>query len=120
MTGGGTQDQTIKIWNALNNNLVSTIDVQSQVCKILYSQNSNEFISSHGYENNELIIWRYPELTKTAVLEGHDQRVLYMAMSPCGQMVVSGAGDQTLKFWKVFPAKSEKEDSCLIKSIDLR
>ena len=30
-------------------------------------------------------------------------RVLYLAMSPDGQTVVTGAGDETLRFWSVFP-----------------
>jgi len=30
-------------------------------------------------------------------------RVLYLAMSPDGQTIVTGAGDETLRFWNVFP-----------------
>jgi WD40 repeat protein len=30
---------------------------------------------------------------------GHSQRVLYQALSPCGKFVVTGAGDETLRFW---------------------
>jgi WD40 repeat protein len=30
-------------------------------------------------------------------------RVLYLAMSPDGQSVVTGAGDETLRFWNIFP-----------------
>lgn len=29
--------------------------------------------------------------------------VLYLAMSPDGQTVVTGAGDETLRFWNIFP-----------------
>jgi len=30
-------------------------------------------------------------------------RVLYLAASPDGQTIVTGAGDETLRFWSVFP-----------------
>ena len=30
-------------------------------------------------------------------------RVLYLAVSPDGQTIVTGAGDETLRFWNVFP-----------------
>ena len=40
-----------------------------------------------------------------AVLTGHTSRVLYLAMSPDGETFVTGAGDETLRFWKVFPPK---------------
>lgn len=41
--------------------------------------------------------------TKIAVLQGHSSRVLFMAMSPNGEKVVTGAGDESLRFWDVFP-----------------
>lgn len=40
---------------------------------------------------------------KIAVLQGHTSRVLFMGMSPDGANVVTGAGDESLRFWKVFP-----------------
>lgn len=30
--------------------------------------------------------------------------VLYLALSPDGQTIVTGAGDETLRFWNVFPS----------------
>jgi cell division cycle 20-like protein 1 (cofactor of APC complex) len=30
-------------------------------------------------------------------------RVLYLAVAPDGQTIVTGAGDETLRFWSVFP-----------------
>lgn len=41
-------------------------------------------------------------MTQVASLTGHTYRVLYLAMSPDGQTVVTGAGDETLRFWKCF------------------
>jgi len=29
--------------------------------------------------------------------------VLFLAMNPSGQTIVTGAGDETLRFWNVFP-----------------
>jgi cell division cycle 20-like protein 1 (cofactor of APC complex) len=47
-------------------------------------------------------------MKKLAVLTGHTYRVLYLAMSPDGQTLVTGAGDETLRFWKVFPPKQQQ------------
>jgi WD40 repeat protein len=30
-------------------------------------------------------------------------RVLYLAVAPDGQTIVTGAGDETLRFWSMFP-----------------
>ena len=42
-------------------------------------------------------------MEKIATLTGHTFRVLYLAMSPDGASIVTGAGDETLRFWNVFP-----------------
>ena len=63
----------------------------------------NEIVSTHGYSQNQIIVWKYPTMNKLATLTGHTLRVLYLAMSPDGQTIVTGAGDETLRFWNVFP-----------------
>ena len=121
ISGGGTKDQQICVWNTLTDTLVNKIKVDSQVCKLRFSQNSNEFVSTHGFEQNEIVIWKYKELQKEAVLHGHEQRVLQLALSPDGQTIATGAGDETLKFWKVFPPQKQGLQSTLSFSIsDLR
>jgi WD40 repeat protein len=42
-------------------------------------------------------------MTQLVALSGHTTRVLYLSMSPDGQSVVTGAGDETLRFWTLFP-----------------
>lgn len=44
-------------------------------------------------------------MAKIADLEGHEMRVLYSAISPDGQTVLTGAADEDLKFWKTFEHK---------------
>lgn len=64
----------------------------SQVCNLSWSKNVNELVSTHGYSQNQIIVWRCPNMTKLATLTGHTMRVLYLASSPDGQTVVTGAG----------------------------
>ena len=45
-----------------------------------------------------------------ASLTGHTHRVLYLAMSPDGETIVTGAGDETLRFWNAFPKKDNNRD----------
>ena len=104
-SGGGTADRRIKFWNTLNGSMVQEIDTGSQVCNLAWSKNSNEIVSTHGYSQNQIVVWKYPSMTQVASLTGHTFRVLYLAMSPDGQTVVTGAGDETLRFWKCFGKK---------------
>eukprot|EP00898_Chlorokybus_atmophyticus_P004129 jgi/Chlat1/4717/Chrsp30S08926 len=102
-SGGGTADRCVRFWNTATNSALSSIDTGSQVCNLVWSKNVNELVSTHGYSQNQIIVWRYPTMTKLATLTGHTLRVLYLAMSPDGQTIVTGAGDETLRFWNVFP-----------------
>lgn len=104
-SGGGTADRCIRFWNANSGKLINTVDTGSQVCNLLFSKNENELISTHGYTENQIHIWSYPKMKKISTLIGHSYRVLYLAMSPDGRTIVTGAGaeDETLRFWDLFP-----------------
>ena len=101
-SGGGTADRKIRFWNTATGSMVQEIDTGSQVCNLAWSKNSNEIVSTHGYSQNQIVVWKYPSMTQVVSLTGHTYRVLYLAMSPDGQTVVTGAGDETLRFWKCF------------------
>lgn len=102
-SGGGTADRCIRFWNASNGAALDCTDTGSQVCNLAWSRNCNEIVSTHGYSLNQIVVWRYPSMTKVATLTGHTYRVLYLAVSPDGSTIVTGAGDETLRFWQVFP-----------------
>jgi cell division cycle 20-like protein 1 (cofactor of APC complex) len=40
---------------------------------------------------------------------GHSSRVLYLSMSPSGESIVTGAGDETLRFWHAFPEQQQPD-----------
>ena len=107
-SGGGTADRRIKFWNTSTGQCIQELDTGSQVCNLAWSKNSNELVSTHGYSQNQIVVWKYPRMTQVASLTGHTYRVLYLAMSPDGQTVVTGAGDETLRFWKCF-GKRERD-----------
>ena len=107
-SGGGTADKCIRFWNTATNSALHSIDTGSQVCNLVWSRNVNELASTHGFSQNQIIVWRYPSMSKLATLTGHQFRVLYLAISPDGQTIVTGAGDETLRFWNVFPGQRQQ------------
>ena len=108
-SGGGTADRTIRFWNTLQNKQIDYVDTGSQVCNLMFSKNVNELVSTHGYSMNQIVVWKYPEMEKITTLIGHTYRVLYLAMSPNGETIVTGAGDETLRFWNVFPGGNQSK-----------
>ena len=55
LSGGGTQDMTLKLWNINNMTLVDSINTSSQICNIAFSKISHEFITTHGFKNNYIM-----------------------------------------------------------------
>ena len=106
-SGGGTADRTIKFWNTQTGARLNSIDTGSQVCSLLWSPHDKEILSSHGFSQNQLCLWKYPSMVKIKELTGHTQRVLHLAQSPDGMTVCSGAADETLRFWKIFAPQSK-------------
>lgn len=82
-----------------------------QVCSIVWNPFDMEVVTSHGFSQNQLTAWKYPSLVRMADLTGHTSRVLHMALSPDGTTVVSAAADETLRFWRLFDAPAESQES---------
>ncbi|CAL9006608.1 unnamed protein product [Prunus brigantina] len=100
-SGGGGNDQCIKFWNTQTGACLNSVDTGSQVCALLWNMNERELLSSHGFTQNQLTLWKYPSMVRIAELTGHTSRVLHMAQNPNGCTVAS-AGGETLKLWNVF------------------
>lgn len=41
------------------------------------------------------------------IRDAHDSRVLFSCVSPAGDVVCTGAGDENLKFWRIWEVASE-------------
>ncbi|CAI0417206.1 unnamed protein product [Linum tenue] len=104
---------SIKFWNTITGACLNSANTYAQVCGLLWSKSERELLSSHGFTGNQLTLWKYPSMVKTAELRGHTSRVLFLAQSPDGCTVASAAGDETLRFWNVFgdPAEAAREKS---------
>jgi len=110
VSGGGTSDRCLRFWNTLTDSTTSlaSMDTGSQVCSLAWSSTVNELVTTHGYSQNQVVVWRYPSLTKVAMLTGHTSRVLHLSLGPTGENIVTGAGDETLRFWSVFPPSTRR------------
>ncbi|XP_069795112.1 cell division cycle protein 20 homolog isoform X1 [Narcine bancroftii] len=108
-SGGGTSDRFIRLWNANSGSCLNAMDTRSQVCAIVWSTEYKEIVSGHGFSQNQLVIWKYPNLTKVAELKGHQARVLDLTLSPDGTAVCSVAADETIRIWKCFAVDAAKK-----------
>ncbi len=102
-TGGGTNDAKIHVWNTTTGARIHTIATPAQVTSLHFAPHKKEILSTHGYPTNSIMIHAYPSLERVAeIRDAHESRVLFSCVSPAGDMVCTGAGDENLKFWKVW------------------
>ncbi|KAI4292881.1 cell division cycle 20, cofactor of APC complex [Pancytospora philotis] len=112
-TGGGTKDKSIKLWDTNDGMCLKTVAVDSQVCSLLYLSRYKELVSSHGFSENDLRLWRVSGMKMQMSFGSHEGRVLHTALSPDQCSIVSLGADESLKFWKIAdrPALVTKRDS---------
>lgn len=100
LSGGGTADKTIKMWDVCGKKpaILKSLDTQSQVCN-LYWTLSNRIISTHGYSQNDSRIFNESLLLKF-VNRGHKNRVIHFAVSTDEQYYITGSADNVLNIWE--------------------
>ncbi|PIA19623.1 WD40 repeat-like protein [Coemansia reversa NRRL 1564] len=102
-SGGGTDDRCIRLWCTLTGRHISAHDTRSQVCNLAWATDGTELVSTHGFSENHVAVWRYPDMRLACTLPGHSRRVLYLAQSPDGRTIATAAADETIRFWDIFP-----------------
>ena len=92
----GTQDGTIKVWDAHNGSELMTFEGhEGPVRSVAFSPDGKQIVSAGG---STIMIWNAVtgELIKTLTAP-----VISAAFSPDGKRIVSGSGDTTIKVWDV-------------------
>lgn len=111
--GGGVDDRHIRVYDIPSRKMIIEKETESQISSLFFSQDGLRLVSAHGFPNNDLKIWgvdiKRRNLELRQVLVGHEKRVLHMGLSPCGNMVVTGSADETLRVWEVFPSRKERK-----------
>ncbi|EJD01982.1 WD40 repeat-like protein [Fomitiporia mediterranea MF3/22] len=112
-SGGGTNDATIHVWNSNTGARIHSLKTPAQVTSLHFAPHKKEILSTHGYPDNAIMIHGYPSLTRIGeIKESHDSRVLFSCVGPSGDLVLTGAGDENLKFWRIWEVpKSGKHKS---------
>lgn len=77
-------------------------------CNLIYyySLPNNLFFPQASYMRHRAIVinWKTKPITMPLILKGHDDHVI-TCLQFCGNQVVSGSDDNTLKVWSVITGK---------------
>ena len=47
------------MWDTKTGDQVTKQETNSQVCAMVWSKHTNELVSSHGFEKNQITVWNY-------------------------------------------------------------
>ena len=105
--------KTLSIWkNSISTRCLTQLTLPDDVVSIVWSTTSSELAVAFG---KTIRVYRYGKdsraltvLTVLTDIKSHTLPILSLALSADGQTLVSEAEDETLRFWKMFPAKEKK------------
>ncbi|KAF0971784.1 hypothetical protein FDP41_010007 [Naegleria fowleri] len=103
VSGGGVKDRCLRFWNTSTGEMLSSRKTSSQICNVYWNKQTNELVTTHGFSQNNITVWSsFPFVEPITHLYGHTERVLFLTSSPDGSQIVTGSGDETLRFWSLF------------------
>jgi WD40 repeat protein len=96
----GSDDNTIKLWDANTGQLIHTLLGHSwSVVALTFSTNGETLIS--GSCDRTIKLWRVSTAQEIATFFGHLDSVSAVAVTPVAQLIASGSRDKTIKLWQL-------------------
>ncbi len=97
LIASGSDDQTIKLWDARTGKACGTIVAgQSAVSSLAFG--GDEILAS-GSDDKTVKIWDVKRGIRVRTLTGHIARIEAVAFSPNGKLLASASDDKTVKIW---------------------
>ncbi|MDZ8185237.1 MAG: serine/threonine-protein kinase [Nostoc sp. ChiSLP02] len=96
----GSDDNTIKLWDANTGQLISTLAGHSwSVVGVAFTADGETLISASWDKTVKL--WRVSTAQEILTLCGHTDSVSAIAVSQVTQLIASGSKDKTIKLWQL-------------------
>lgn len=99
VTGGGSGDQNLCVWNTRTFEKQQKKNLFSQICNVDFSRD-DFIITTHGWPKNN-VQFRNKDLGELASFKESHNRILYLAVNPCRDKISTGSGDKCVTIWDV-------------------
>ena len=105
VTGSGTADKRIRVWDTTNNTCLSSVYTDDQISSVHFAVDRSELVSCHGFLGNSINVWRYPEMFLITSIHAHNSRILQSCISKDASVLITAAADEYIKVWNIFPQR---------------
>ncbi|AFZ22460.1 WD40 repeat-containing protein [Cylindrospermum stagnale PCC 7417] len=93
----GSNDATLRFWNAVNGTEMRCIDFQSKPLSVSWWNRDN--LLAVGCGNGRVSVFRVDTLDELVCCLGHEGEVNCVRWSRDGRILATGGDDQTLRLW---------------------
>ena len=93
----GSDDKTVKLWDAVSGRLLSTIGHSDRVYAVAFSPDGKTFAS--GGEDKIVRLWEASSGRLLLSLPAHSDSIYSLAFNRNGKILGSGGADRTIRLW---------------------
>lgn len=97
----GSDDGTAKLWDMRQRGAIQTFPDKFQITAVSFSDASDKIYS--GGVDNDVKVWDLRRCEVTMTLQGHQDTITGMQLSPDGSYLLTNAMDCTLRIWDMRP-----------------
>jgi Prp8 binding protein len=102
----GSDDGTVRIWDQRKKDAVNKFECTYQVTSVTFNDTSEQILS--GGIDNDIKVWDLRKDDLAYKLQGHNDTITSLRLSPDGAYVLSNAMDNTVRLWDVRPFAPEQ------------
>ncbi|XP_061763241.1 cell division cycle protein 20 homolog [Nerophis ophidion] len=102
-TGGGWKDGKLRIWDTESATCVTSVDSNSQICCLCWTEATRCLFTGHGRPLHSAICWEWDlsSLRTRCHLAGHSNRILHVASNPDARQLFTVGADQCFYVWDI-------------------
>ncbi|WP_416671205.1 WD40 domain-containing protein [Egbenema bharatensis] len=98
-------DQEIRLWEVATGQCLQVIRASAPMSLVLLpnasSQTGLSLVSGSGQLETGIQFWDLDDGECYKTLQGHDRWIMEIQLSPSGEVLASGSGDETIRLWDV-------------------
>lgn len=97
----GSDDGTIGIWDPRQKSAVDYLDTDYPITAVALAEAGNELYS--GGVDNKIQVWDARKMQVSYTMNGHNDIITSLEVSPDGQTLLSNSMDSTVRTWDIRP-----------------